>query len=142
LHSRSHYSIREIIYAFEVIAVVEARGDGRIAATVDDQIALDLSVVDLIFGVNRSDEVIVRSQSIKGRRHRVELHVRSRAHKFVRALFEDDLAAIERNDLHREEARLERRLLNYLFNARLQLGQSCWTGVDVRRCGATRRWLR
>ena len=45
LHAGRDDSIGESVDAFEVISVVESRGDRRIAATVDDQIAFDLSIV-------------------------------------------------------------------------------------------------
>ena len=68
LHSGGHDAIGEIVDAFEVVAVIEARGNRRIAATVDNQIAFDRAFIRLFFRVNGSDEVIVRREPIERRR--------------------------------------------------------------------------
>ncbi len=120
LYSGGHYASGEIVYAFKVVAIIKARRERRIATTIDDQVALDLSVLRLFFRVYRGCEVIVRRQSIERRGDRVQLHVRSRPSKFVRALFVNHQASIERDDLDREEPGFERRLSRNFCDARLQ----------------------
>ena len=115
-HSGSHDSIGEIVYAFEVITVIEACCNRRIAAAIDDQVAFDLSIFGFLFCIDGGDEMIVWRQPVHRCRDGVKFHVRRRAHEFVRILLVNHAPGVERNNLDREKAWLKRRLMDDLLD--------------------------